>query len=340
MMRKPKVVLAGCGDISGAWLATPTVKRRVDIVGLVDLRANSAEAKKDEFSLSKAAVFTDLKKALADLRPDVVFDCTVPSAHSKVTLAALAHGCHVLGEKPLASTMADARRMVAASKKARRIYAVIQNRRYQAEIRALRSFIASGAIGKITTVQSNFFIGAHFGGFRDRMEHVLLVDMAIHTLDAARFLSGADAESVYCREWNPVGSWYDHDASAVAVFQMSSGIVYVYQGSWCSEGCRTTWEAQWRIIGTRGSVLWDGGSAIAAEIVAGDKGFIRPTRTVRVPVRKLARTGHDGVIGEFIDCVTRGGRPETSASDNIRSLAMVHAAVKSARAGRPVAVIA
>jgi predicted dehydrogenase len=338
MTRKLKVVLVGCGGISAAWLSTSTVQKRVEVVGLVDLRRKAAEARKRQFGLSGAATFTDVDEALSTLDPEAVFDCTVPAAHSKVTLAALAHGCHVLGEKPLASTMAEARRMVAAAKKARRIYAVIQNRRYQDEIRALRTFIASGTIGKVTTVQSNFFIGAHFGGFRDRMEHVLLVDMAIHTFDAARFLTVADAKAVYCHEWNPAASWYDHDASAVAIFEMSGGIVYVYQGSWCSEGCRTSWEAQWRIVGTKGTVLWDGASGITAEASSGEAGFFRPMKALKVPVRKLPRKGHDGAIGEFVDCVTRGGVPETVSSDNIKSLAMVHAAVESARAQKRITV--
>jgi predicted dehydrogenase len=333
-----RAVLVGCGGISGSWLGTPTVKKRVEIVGLVDIKRKAAEAKAREFGIEGAFIGTDLEWALHRTRPDVVFDCTVPEAHCRVTLTALAHGCHVLGEKPLADTMANARKMVAAARRARRIYAVIQNRRYQAEIRGLRAFLEAGAIGKVTTVQSNFFIGAHFGGFRDRMRHVLLLDMAIHTFDAARFITGADAKSVYCHEWNPAGSWYDYDAAAVAVFEMTGGIVYTYQGSWCAEGCGTTWEADWRIVGTKGSVLWDGGQAFRAEAPTARKGFIRPVGRLKVPVRAIKRVGHDGVIGEFIDCVTGGGAPETACADNIKSLAMVHSAVESAGARQRVTV--
>lgn len=330
MPRRVRAVLAGCGSISGAWLSSKTVRKRVEIAALVDVRKSAAKEKRAEYGLSDAVVSTDLAATLAAVKPDVVFDCTVPQAHRDVTLTALSHGCHVLGEKPLADTMSNARKMVAAAKRAGKIYAVIQNRRYQAEIRGLRRFLDSGRIGKVTSVQSNFFLGAHFGGFRDKMRHVLLVDMAIHTVDAARFLTAADARHVYCHEWNPAESWYAHGAAAVAVFEMTGGIVYTYQGSWCAEGCSTTWEADWRITGTKGSVLWDGADGIRAEVVSGKKGFMRKVRQVRVPRVKLARAGHDGVIGEFIDCVERGGVPDTVSSDNIKSLAMVHSAVESA----------
>ena len=61
----------------------------------------------------------------------------------------------------------------------------------------------AGTLGPLTTLHSDFYIGAHFGGFREQMRHVLLLDMAIHTFDAARLLSGADPVAVYCQEWNP-----------------------------------------------------------------------------------------------------------------------------------------
>ena len=268
MARQLTAVIAGCGGISRAWLNGVRDIPDLQMVGFVDLNEGAAHVLSEEYGWQSAAVGTDLSSILERVSPDVVFDCTIPEAHVQVTLEALQHGCHVLGEKPLADSMANARKMVAAAEEAGRIFAVIQNRRYDPNIRRLRRFLASGAIGPITTVNCDFYIGAHFGGFRDRMEHVLLLDMAIHTFDAARLISGADPVSVFCKEWNPAGSWYDHDASAVAVFEMTGGIVYTYRGSWCAEGLNTTWESDWRIIGTKGSVIWDGAAGFQAQAVA------------------------------------------------------------------------
>jgi predicted dehydrogenase len=189
-------------------------------------------------------------------------------------------------------------------------------------------------------VDSDFYIGAHFGGFRDRMEHVLLVDMAIHTFDAARYISGADATSVYCHEWNPVGSWYDHDASAIAVFEMTDDIVYSYRGSWCSEGCNTSWESSWRIVGTQGSVLWDGNDGFDIQVVEETGGFFSELADVTMPpLSDEDRIGrHAGVIREFVDCVHSGCIPETIGSDNIKSLAMVFGAVESSESGGKVLI--
>jgi predicted dehydrogenase len=335
-----RVVLAGCGGMSAAWLKAAGEIEGLEIAGLVDINEDAAKKRAAEYGLPGAVTGTDLSQVLDTVHPDIVFDCTVPEAHTEVTVTALGRGCHVLGEKPMADSMANARRAAAAAEAAGKLYAVIQNRRYDRRIRRLRAFLESGAVGPLTTLHSDFFIGAHFGGFRDRMEHVLLVDMAIHTFDAARFITGADPVSVYCKEWNPDGSWYDYDASAVAVFQMTDGIVYTYRGSWCAEGLNTSWEAEWRAIGRRGSAFWDGKEGFRAQVVAEQAGFHSRLEDRELPEAPPGAKsgGHAGLIREFVDCVRGGGTPETVCSDNIKSLAMVFGAIESAREGREVKV--
>ena len=339
-MDQVRAVLVGCGGISKAWLRAIEGMDDVQVVGLVDLIEDSAAARAEEFGLDAVAIGTDLSSVLVETSPDAVFNCTVPEAHAEVTLKAFDHGCHVLGEKPLADSMDNARKIVQAASEAERPFAVVQNRRYDPNIRQLRQLIATDTVGPLTTVNCDFYLGAHFGGFRDHMEHVLLLDMAIHTFDAARLITGADPVSVYCQEWNPSGSWYDHDASAVAIFCMSDGIVYTYRGSWCAEGLNTTWESEWRVIGERGSITWDGAEALDVEVVA-RTGELR-SELSRIPLPALdpaAKSGgHAGVIREFIDCVRSGATPETTGADNIKSLSMVLAAIESATSGAQVQI--
>ncbi len=338
MSSQLKAVLVGCGAMSRAWLNAAAEIDDLAIVGLVDIKKENADQRADEYHLTDAVVGADLVDVLKQAQPDVVFDCTVPEAHVDVVITALEHGCHVLGEKPLADSMANARKMVRVAEKTGKLYAVIQNRRYDPNIRRLRRLITSGEIGPLTTVDSDFYIGAHFGGFRDHMEHVLVLDMAIHTFDAARYLTGADPVSVYCQEWNPAGSWYDHDASAVAIFQMSEGIVYTYRGSWCAEGLNTTWESDWRIIGQIGTLKWDGTEGIKGQAVAETGGFFSEFRDLEIPGPNPHDRigGHAGLIQEFVEAVQQGKTPETVCTDNVKSLAMVFAAIESAETGQVV----
>jgi predicted dehydrogenase len=340
MERELRAVLVGCGGISRVWLDAIGPIPGLEVVGLVDLEEAAASKRADEYGLRDALVSADLRATLENARPDVVFDCTVPEAHVDVTLEALRHGCHVLGEKPMADSLANARRMVAAAQEAGRLYAVTQNYRYDPGIRRLASFLESGGIGRITTVHSDFYIGAHFGGFRDRMQHVLLLDMAIHTFDAARFVTGTDPVSVTCQEWNPPGSWYDHGASAAAVFHMTGGIVYTYRGSWCAEGLNTAWAGEWRVIGERGSARWDGGERFQAQVVTETGGFFSTCQDVDVLSHSHVdkADGHARLIQEFVHSIRTGTTPETICTDNIKSLAMVLGAVESAELGRNVEI--
>lgn len=340
MMQMVRVVLVGCGGMSYRWMEVSKEHPQLELVGFVDMNEEAARARAADYGARDVAIDTDLQRVLDATRPDAVFDCTVPEAHAQITVTALQEGYHVLGEKPLADSMENARRSVAAAQAAGKIYAIIQNRRYDPNIRRLARTLRSGAIGPLTALNSDFYIGAHFGGFRDHMRHVLLLDMAIHTFDAARLLLEADPVAVYCREWNPAGSWYDHDASAVAVFEMSSGVVYTYRGSWCSEGLNTTWEADWRVIGQQGSITWDGAEGFRGETAAAAGDFRSEMDVLPIePAAASDRVGaHEGIIHEFVECVQNGGTPETVCTDNIKSLAMVFGAIESAESGQRVEI--
>lgn len=305
----------------------------VVIVGLVDLDVTVAEALAQEFGLGHAVIGSDLAAVLRETNADILFDVVVPPARMAVVETGLAHGCHVLSEKPMATSIADAQTMVADAQRRGLIHAVVQNRRYIPGVRRMKAFLDSGAIGEVTGLHCDFFIGAHFGGFRDAMDHVLLLDMAIHTFDAARFVSGKAPEAVYCHETNPMGSWYAHGASAFAIFEMSDNVSFTYRGSWCAEGANTSWESQWRITGTRGTLLWDGHDEFTARSVASDEGFMRELDEVAVPpMTDAALTeGHASVLSTFIRAVNTGVAPETSGHDNINSLSMVFAAIESAQ---------
>lgn len=336
-----KVVLVGCGAMSRQWLDAARRIEGLAIAGLVDLDAERAKARAREFDLANAVIGTSLDAVLDEAKPDAVFDVVVPAARRQVALSAFAHHCHLLTEKPLADSPENARAIIAAARQAGRVHAVVQNRRYVANVRRIRRFLDSGAIGKPTSIHADFFIAPHFGGFREKMRHVLLLDMAIHTFDAARYMVAGEPASVYCQEWEPASSWYRQGSSASAVFDLGGGKVFTYAGSWCADGFRTSWEGDWRIVAQRGSLLWDGHDRLTAEVVAsGRDGIIDKTQAIEVPPLDPADRvdGHLGIIQDFMRGIETGTEPETRGADNIKSLAMVFGAIESAETGRRVAI--
>ena len=332
-----KALLVGAGGMGRAWGKNLKEHPEVEIAGWVDIRPGAAQEAADGLQLLGLHAGDDLGKALAEVKPDFVVDVTIPEAHRDVTLQALAAGVPVLGEKPMADSMESAREMVAASEKSGKLYMVSQSRRYDARLHAYRTLIQE-QVGALGILNSDFYIGAHFGGFRDEMPSVLLLDMAIHTLDQARYLSQSDPVSVYCEEFNPSWSWYKGDASATALFEMTGGLRYTYRGSWCSEGKNTSWEGDWRAVGPQGTAMWDGTGAPSADVVTKTGEFFSETEPHSIEALPDISGGIAGSLRDFLNALRTGATPMGECHDNIKSLAMVFAAIESSATGRRVPV--
>ncbi len=333
-----RALIVGAGGMGRAWGKNLKDCEQTEVVGWVDIRPEVAQEAADQLEFAGIYAGDDLGKAIAETHPDFVVDVTVPEAHRNVTVQALAAGLPVLGEKPMAHSMEAAREMVAASEKAGKLYMVSQSRRYDPRIHAYRQLIVK-EIGNPGILNSDFYIGAHFGGFRDEMPSPLVLDMAIHTFDAARYISGSDAVAVYCEEFNPLWSWYQGDASATAIFEMTGGLRYTYRGSWCSEGRHTSWESEWRAVGPKGTATWDGHSQIVAEVVTQPGGFHSKCET---RTAEIAQNDHHGIAGslrDFLNALETGATPMGECHDNIKSLAMVFSAIESSATGQRVKVV-
>ena len=326
-----RIAQVGCGGICPSWMDVWVDHPEVCVVALVDIVPEHAQAIRQRYDLD-VPIFTTLTEARQHVDFNLVCNTPTPDAHAAIFHEALDLGCDVLSEKPLAESLEQARDMVTRAAREQKTFAVMQNRRYLHAIRAAREL--AHQVGPIGYAGADFFIGAHFGGFRDIMDYPLLLDMAIHTFDQARFLLDADAVAVYCNSFNPPGSWYAGHASAVATFEMSNGAVFCYRGSWCSEGTQGSWQGVWRIQGALGAVEWDGETMPTAHTVPMDSdGFIRTAHPLAPPPLWENGThpeGHAGCLTHMIEALKAGREPETAGHDNIKSLSMVLAAIESA----------
>ncbi|NUP99577.1 MAG: Gfo/Idh/MocA family oxidoreductase [Armatimonadetes bacterium] len=324
-----RCVVVGAGGISNAWFP-PLKMEQVEIAAVVDLRREAAAGQIAKYQL-QAEPMVDLAAALAKYQPQFVVDLTIPEAHHAVTCQALRAGCHVIGEKPMAATMAEARETIRCAEEAGRLFMVSQSRRWSARHAQVHEAVTRKLIGELTTVNCDFYIGAHFGGFREEMASPLILDMAIHHFDLARYMTGLDPVAVYALEFNPKGSWYRGDVSASCLFEMTDNEVFSYRGSWCAEGCPTSWNGDWRLIGDRGTLLYHHDEEPQGEVVSGENGFHRPVAPLAVPSAEMPSTGMHGALREMLRYLREGVIPQTECHDNIKSLAMVFAVIESAR---------
>jgi predicted dehydrogenase len=323
-----RVVVVGAGGMGRAWLRTVQESPLVELAGIVDLDLDAARAGAAAIGCPDLPVGTGTAQLASDVGAQAVINVTVPVAHHPVTTEALAAGLPVLGEKPVASTVAQGLSLAAASELSGQLFMVSQSRRYNSHLFEAKRLISG--LGPLGIVSAEFFKAPRFGGFRDAMGHPLLLDMSIHQFDMARFLLDADPVSVFCEEYNPSWSWYRGDAGATAVFEMTGGERFVYTGSWCSPGQETSWNAAWRISGEHGTVLWDGDGAPASSL-GGDLGA--DLGAAEDPGQEIA-----GSLRDFVRALRTGSTPMGQVHQNIMSLAMVEAAILSASSGTRVSI--
>jgi predicted dehydrogenase len=301
-------VVVGAGYLGPFWARELVESPETELVGWVDLDAARVRAAAEAARLDGLPTGDSLGRMLADQEPDFVVNVTAPGAHHPVTLAALGHGAAVLSEKPMATSLAEAREMVAAAEAAGRLLMISQNRRYMPELRAFRENVRE--LGTLSSIGCEFF--RHHkedaAEFLLGFPQPLLLDMAIHLFDAARAITGADPVSVYCESYNPPWSWYAGPAAAVAVFEMTGALRFSFTGNWAAPGNATSWTGAWRVVGEHGTATWDGEEA-----------------DPRPPDRFL---GLEGALADFVDALRTGAAPPGRS----RTRARAH---RPARARRP-----
>ncbi|AND17666.1 Gfo/Idh/MocA family protein [Rathayibacter tritici] len=325
-----RLVQVGAGAMGRAWIRTIRDSPDAELIGLVDLDVTLATTAAEEEGVGPVAVGTSVAEVAARTGADAVVNVTVPRAHLPVSSEALFAGLPVLSEKPIAPTIAEALVLAATAEASGRLLMTSQSRRYSAAIAAFREQIAG--LGQLGTASVHFAKAPRFGGFRDEMDHVLLVDMAIHAFDAARYLLDNDPVAVYCEEYNPHWSWYADGAAASAVFEFAGGVRFNYTGSWCADGLETSWNGDWRVNGVGGTAHWDGDGAPEWQSRESEAVQVASLEPVPVP-EEIA-----GSLAEFVRVLGSGAVPSGEVHANVRSLAMVEAAVRSSETGARVRI--
>jgi predicted dehydrogenase len=304
-----------------AWLRNLSTNPDVELVGLVDLDLGGAARAAADLGYGELPLGRSVTELAAETRADAVLNVTIPVAHHPVSTEALFLGLPVLSEKPAAPTVAEALSLAAASDVTGQLLMISQSRRYYRNLSAYKAAI--GEMGPVGLLTNQFFKAPHFGGFREEMAYPLLIDMAIHPFDVARYLLDDEPVAVYADSFNPSWSWFGGDAGATVTFEFGSGMRFQYTGSWVSGGRETSWNGSWLASTEEGTVTWDGDNEPTL------------TRGDGVSTSVGAASGEEpeeiaGSLAEFVSALRTGASPSGEVHDNIGSLAMVEAAVLSA----------
>lgn len=331
-----RVIQVGVGGYGAHWLPTVLAAgERATYAALVDVDEAALASARQRTGLPTDRCFSSLAEALARVEADIVL-CVVPPAHHEaVIVPALEAGLHVLSEKPIADTLAATHRVLATARRARGSLTIAQKGRYHAWVRRFREEIQRGSIGRLNHLTLHyraplFRWGA--SGFRHRMDDPLLVEMSIHHFDLIRALLGRDALDVTGRSWNWPWSGFAGDVAASLVFTMEEDVPVVYEGNCISAGDLTSWHGDIRAEGEDGALtmvyprLYIARRGADQTQVAG----LREDLMVVPPTD----AGQPVLFNEFLDAIEQGRPAETSAEDNLRTMAMLFAAVDACHTGQ------
>ncbi|MFC0681466.1 Gfo/Idh/MocA family protein [Lysobacter korlensis] len=307
-------------------------------VGYVDVEPEMLRLLRRDVGIPEPLCFGSLQDALAATEAEAVLVTTALPGHAPVAIEALEAGKHVLVEKPIAPTIADARRMIDAAQAAGRMLMVSQNYRFYPAAQTAARLVRDGELGPVGSVSLQF---RKYGNTADpatnahyRIAQPLLLDMAIHHFDLMRFVLDAEPVSVASVTSNPPWSRFVEPPTAVTTVRFPNDVTVAYEGSWVSSGRPTTWAGDWRVECEQGAIEWTGRDDLTTD---SDRVLIRrlgkKPQEVKLPA--MDRFDRAGSVREFRDAIREGRSPVTSGEANLGTLALTLAAIEASITGRP-----
>ncbi len=332
-----RVVQVGLGLWGRSWAEVVRDAEGAELTAVVDPAPGALLFAEEELRLPPGSHHPSLDEALEKTDCDCVLVVTPPGTHHDVVAQALEAGKHVLVEKPLDTALAGAYALVEAAKRAGRILMVSQNYRFNAPFRAAQMVVSSGALGELVGIEISCRRDARTlfppGDFRYSMRHPYALDMAVHHLDLLRAMTGRQVRSIHGRSWRAPDSPFRHHPAVAALIDMEDGTPVDYEGTWAHRGPETSWNGEWEIVGEAGRLTWSGAleDRNVGEVLLEQWG--EPPLAVEQP--RLALTERAAVVQALISAIESGEEPETSASDNLGSLAAMLGLVESIESGAP-----
>lgn len=326
---RPRIALVGAGGISAAHLDAYRAMG-LDVAVIANRTLSKAEARRDEY-FPKAEATDDIAHTLS--RDDVaVVDITPhPAERYAMIETALRAGKHVLSQKPFVIDLDAGARLCDLADEKGVLLAVNQNGRWAPHLSWMREAVRAGLVGEVHSVD----ISIHWNhgwikgtAFED-IDNLILYDFAVHWFDFLESLIAARATSVFASR--------AHAASQPVRPPLVAGAIVAFDGG-------------------QASLTFDGATKFGAEdrtVITGSLGTLN-SRGPDLGIQEVALTteagvarpmiegtwfkeGFRGTMGALLDAVEKGTQPLNHARGNLDALAMVFAAIASARLGVPVA---
>ena len=271
--------------------------------------------------------FGSYEEAVADPRVEAVYVCTPHHLHREHASLAFRAGKHVLVEKPIAGTLADAEAMIREAESAGVTFMVAENYRFLPPLQEAKRLIEQGRVGQLRLVQLQEQYPFRPAGWRSRADlngGGVLIDGGIHKLSAVAYLVGQPTE-VYAREVLPGQPGLEAEDGVIVITRDANGVVGLINHSWSVVPPRPhSWVS---ISGTDASLYFEPG-----------RPWLRITEADAETTVELPDHGNGLVpmVREFRQSILEGRQPAMTGRDGLADLLMVLKAYESMAMGLPV----
>jgi 1,5-anhydro-D-fructose reductase (1,5-anhydro-D-mannitol-forming) len=324
--------LIGASTIAREWVIGAIRAAGGEVVSVMSSDAARGKTYAGENGIAKSV--TSLSDLVNDPDVEAVYISTTNELHRDQALAAIAAGKHVLCEKPLAMSLADAKAMVKAARDAGIVMATNHHLRNAATHRAMRDAIAAGRIGKPlgARVFHAVYLPPHLQGWRlDRPEAGggVILDITVHDADTLRFILNDDpVEAIAFGQSGGMGKEGLEDA-VMGVLRFKSGVIAQFHDGFTTKYAETGFE----VHGSEGSLI---GRNVMTQRPVGSV-ILRNADGERELEFENANL-YEVALTAFHNAVAGKGQPSATGEDGVWSLASGLAVVESARTGRAVKI--
>ncbi|WP_129113949.1 Gfo/Idh/MocA family protein [Halegenticoccus tardaugens] len=344
-----RVIQVGTGGQGKHWCSTflreNVDDERIEVVGAVDIDPNQHENAIEHLGLTEDQCYTEVEKAFEDVNADF---CTVvipPWLHEEVVDAAIEHDLDILSEKPIADTLEASVRIAEKVSRADVKMGVTMSHRFDQDKTSLRRHIQGDESGPLDYIVGRFTCNARsygaWGAFRHEMEDVLMIEGAVHQLDFIADMAGSDCETIYSDTWCPKWAEYEGDVQAHVHLRFENGTRAIWEGAkanavglngWQSDYVRAECRDETLVLDDRELVRYSYDPE-EEQVVGGRTADGEP-----VALDEQEKWGNTWLVEQFVDWLDGGEPMATNVHDNLQSMALVEAAIRSSRTGELVDV--
>ena len=315
----------GCGSFARTFAAA--IQGELSDINLYFASRDAARAASFSAEFNGAGSFGSYEVAVADPRVDAVYICTPHHLHLDHARLAASSGKHILLEKPLARTAAEARAIVDVAASSGVTLMVAENYRFMPTVIAAREIIDRGDLGSLRLVQlqEDFpFQPVEWRNDAHQNGGGVLIDGGIHKASLLAHFAGSPRE-VYAAEIPSAQPGLAAEDGVFAVLRYGSGLVGVINHTWSA--------------GPHSSCPWvtvSGSAASLAFELGGDWIDTIDSNGRRRRNLNGDRAGLSEMVREFRLCVQQGRPPAMSGDEGARDVALVQACYDSMRSNAPV----